>query len=302
MPLFLLAAAPIVAAGSSTAIAGGAAAFAIAAYPIHQFNKLIDWLERPATEPHQRQDDVLTQRQNEAETIYQQAQVYADNASKQLDTLNVQEKKTAEHLSASSRNVVDATTALKEVLVTKTALQEHISPDTERYEKLLTHFKTVTEQLAAVTSDREKDRTIKAALQLKLESLAAGAVKTEKELQKINTQLRDLVALTQHQAKTIQTLHDQKKELMKNNETLFNSVTKLTQPNPHHTAALKKLNDHLESLEKLTASQTKTIKTLQDQKAELMQDNDALNDELILLSKPQASNERTATNHTQFFR
>jgi len=310
MPLFLLAAAPLVTAGSGTAIAGGAAALAIVAYPIHQFNRLIDWLERPASpslstdtsESLARQDQMLIQRQDEAETLHQQAQVYANNAAEQFDTLLVQEREVAAQLSSSSRDVVDATAALNEVLLTNTALQEQIAVDTQRYEILLANFQAVTEQLAVITSAREEDKAVKAALQSKLESLTAGATKTEEELQRINTQLQDLVTLTQHQARTIQTLQYQKTALMKSNENLSNNVMKLTQPNPKHAATLKKLDAQLESLQRLTANQAKAIKTLQEQKAGLMQDNDALNDELILLSKLQTSGESAAANRTQFFR
>lgn len=310
MPLFLLAAAPLVTAGSGTAIAGGAAALAIVAYPIHQFNRLIDWLERPASpslstdtsESLARQEQILIQRQEEAETIHRQAKVYANNAAEQFDTLLAQEREVTAQLSSSSRDVVDATAAFNEVLLTNTALQEQIAVDTQRYEILLANIQAVTEQLSVITSAREEDKASKAALQSKLESLTAGAVKTEEELQKINTQLQDLITLTQHQAKTIQTLQHQKTELMKSNDELYNGVMKLTQPNPKHAAALKKLNDQLESFKKITASQTKTIKTLQEQKTGLMQDNDALNDELILLSKQQTGGESAAANRTQFFR
>lgn len=312
MPLFLLAAVPpLVTAGSTTAIAGGVVAATIVAYPIHLFNEFVSWLERPsppsslstdANKSLHRQDEMLMQRQDEAETIYQQAQVYADNAAEEFDTLLVQERKATEHLASSSRDVIDATAALKEALLTNTALQEQIAIDAQRYEILFANFQTVTAQLAMVTSAREEDKAIKDALQSKLELLTAGAVKTEEELQRINVQLQDLVALTQYQARTIQTLQYQKAELMKSNEQLSNSVMELTQPNPKHAAALKKLNDQLELFQTLTASQTKTIKTLQEQKAGLMQDNDALNNELILLSKLQTNNESAATNRTQFFR
>ena len=306
IPLLAAAAAPLVTAGSGTAIAGGAAALAIVAYPIHQFNKLIDWLERPnptdANESPHRQDVMLGQRREEAETVYQKAKVSADKAVEQFNTLLVQERKTAEQLSSSSRHVVDATAALNQALLTNKALQEQIAVDAERYEILHRNFQAAIAQLAVVTSAREEDKAIKAALQSKLESLTARAAKTEEELQKINAQLRDLVTLTQHQARTIQTLQYQKSELMKSNEELYNGMVKLTQPNANHTAALKKLNDRVESFQKLTASQTQTIEKLQKQKAELMQDNDALNSELISLSKLQPASESAATNRTQFFR
>lgn len=311
MPLFLLAAAPLVAAGSTTAIAGGALAAAIVAYPIHRFNQFIDSFESSDPSPSlstesreslHRQDEMLTNRQSEAEIMLQQAEFKARNAATQYVDLLIEERDTGEHLSSASSDIVDAAAKLEEVLLMNAALQEQIKSDTERYEKLLANFQAVTAQLAEAISAREEDNRIKAALQSKLDLLTDSAARTEAELQQINVQLQDLVTLTQHQAKTIQILQCQKSELIKNHDDLYDGVMQLTQSNLKYTAELKKLNDQLESLQKLTTTQAKTIKTLQKQKAGLIEDNNALNEELILLAKLQASTESPAANRTQFFR